>query len=104
MKEFYTTRQSKSGTTKAEALRNAQLALLNGTADTKTLPETRKVGGNSKVKLVVVPGGSKQNLDSTRAEIVYISEKDAPLFTQDSRKPFAHPYYWSPFVLFGNWR
>jgi CHAT domain-containing protein len=36
MREFYRARQSKGGTTKAEALRNAQLALLNGTANTQS--------------------------------------------------------------------
>jgi CHAT domain-containing protein len=25
-------------------------------------------------------------------------------FKPDKTKPFAHPYYWSPFVLFGNWQ
>jgi CHAT domain-containing protein len=25
-------------------------------------------------------------------------------FVRDRQKPFAHPYYWSPFVLIGNWR
>lgn len=49
MGDFYRLRQHPAGTTKAEALRKAQLALLNN-------------------------------------------------------KPYAHPYYWAPFVLFGNWR
>lgn len=22
----------------------------------------------------------------------------------DPNAPFAHPYYWSPFILMGNWR
>ncbi len=85
MREFYAKRQSKRRITKAEALRHAQLALLNGTAATKPLSEARKVR------------------NFTRGEIVYLSKKNVPLFPHDRKKPFAHPYYWSPFVLFGNW-
>jgi CHAT domain-containing protein len=51
MKEFYTKREM--GITKAEALRQAQLKLLNGTRENKS---------------------------------------------------FAHPFYWSPFILIGNWK
>jgi len=25
-------------------------------------------------------------------------------FPFDESKPFAHPYYWSSFILMGNWR
>src|SRR5205085_4913087 len=25
-------------------------------------------------------------------------------FGYDPKKPYAHPYYWSPFILIGNWR
>ena len=101
MKEFYAKRQSRDGTTKAEALRNAQLSLLNGTADTKPVAE-RKISSN--LKVIVVSDESKKAHDINRAEIVYLSKKDAPVFPHNSKKPFAHPYYWSPFVLFGNWR
>lgn len=104
MKEFYAKRQSKSGTTKAEALRNAQLALLNGTANTKPLFGTHKVSRDSNLKVMVVSDEAKEARNSIRAEIVYVSKKDAPLFRHDNKKPFAHPYYWSPFILFGNWR
>jgi CHAT domain-containing protein/tetratricopeptide (TPR) repeat protein len=103
MKEFYTMRQRKRGTTKAEALKNAQLALLNGTADAQPL-SAQTAKSNAHVKVVVLPDASKQERDLTRAEIVYLSEKDAPLFIHSKKNPYAHPYYWSPFVLFGNWR
>lgn len=67
---------------KGEALRQAQLALLNGTGK---------------------PGGGT---DAGRAEAME-SDKTAPelqLFKKDVNKPYAHPHYWAAFVLFGNWR
>jgi CHAT domain-containing protein len=27
-----------------------------------------------------------------------------PRFTPDPKKPYAHPYYWAPFILIGNWK
>ena len=24
-------------------------------------------------------------------------------FKMDTKAPFAHPYYWAPFILMGNW-
>jgi CHAT domain-containing protein len=103
MKEFYSVRQSKGGTTKAGALRNAQLALLRGRADTGQISGMHKGGGTSNVKIVVVPDASTQIRNLTRAEIVYVSEMDAPLFKYEEQKKFAHPYYWAPFILIGNW-
>ena len=104
MKGFYQMRQGKNGTTKVEALRQTQLALLDGTADITSLYVPERISSNAQVKVMTVPDASKQERDLTRAEIIYVSEKDAPLFVHSNKKPFAHPYYWSPFVLFGNWR
>jgi CHAT domain-containing protein len=104
MSEFYLTREASKGITKSEALRKAQVALLNGTADTRLFAHIRKGGENPNLKTVVVPDASKQPRDLNRSEIVSVSEKDAPLFKHDATRPYAHPYYWSPFVLFGNWR
>jgi len=80
MGEFYRQRQEKR-LSKAEALREAQLALLNGElkSDGKQIRRS-KLGGE-------IP----QNAGG------------AP-FVTDPAKPFAHPYFWSPFVLIGNWR
>lgn len=100
MQEFYQTRQNEN-LTKAEALRRAQLALLNGKAKTKPLPATQK--GTSIVQ-IVVNDGHKQTRDTTRAELVYVDAKNVAPFKKDSAKPFAHPYFWSPFILIGNWR
>lgn len=104
MRDFYANKQANKGMTKTEALRKAQLALLNGTAETKPLPENEKGVAQTKVQIIITPDGKRDDKDSTRAEIVYVSEKDAPSFKKDDKKPFAHPYYWSPFVLIGNWR
>lgn len=103
MQEFYATRQGQGKATKAEALRHAQLALLNGTADTKLFPDAPKGAGPS-VKVIVTQDTPKQTPGPTRSDTVYVSVREAPLFERDERRPFAHPYYWSPFVLFGNWR
>jgi CHAT domain-containing protein/Tfp pilus assembly protein PilF len=98
MREFYQTRENGGGLTKAEAFRRAQLALLNGTAQTKPLPAAQK-GPSSSVQIVI----GKRN-GGTRGEIVYVAEKDAPAFKRDESKPFSHPYYWAPFILIGNWK
>ena len=38
--------------------------------------------------------------------IVHEEDKTAglPKFNADPKKPFAHPYYWAPFILIGNWK
>lgn len=64
---------------KAEALQQAQLALLRGTAT-----------------------GSDQtpNEQETRATVTPVRIKT---YHRDKQRPYAHPYYWAPFVLMGNW-
>ena len=88
--------------TKAEALRQAQLDLLKGKAETKPLA-TR--ADSSPVKIVIgeAPTGKKPATE-TRSDIVYLGKEDAPLFDKAKHAPFAHPFYWSPFVLIGNWK
>ena len=103
MRDFYATRQAKAGTTKAEALQKAQLGLLSGTAKIELSGTTTKGSPFSNVKIVITPDG-KPNGATRGAKVVSISEKDAPLFKKDTKKPYAHPYYWAPFVLIGNWR
>jgi CHAT domain-containing protein len=80
---FYKTLEVSPQMGKAEALRKAQIALLKGkSADAKN--STGKRSG------VFKTGDEK--------------ESTQPKFTTDKNAPFAHPYYWSPFVLIGNWR
>lgn len=102
MREFYVTRQSKAGTTKAEALQKAQLGLLKGTAKVNPLSDVPKGVPNSNIKLVITNGGESRI--NRGGETVFVDAKDAPLFIKDKKKPFAHPFYWSPFILYGNWR
>jgi CHAT domain-containing protein len=99
LQNFYTVRQASKRITKAEALRQAQLALLRGAASPQ--PGSERAMGNSAraKKVVVLADCSKANLDT-----MCIAPKDAPLFVPDSKKPFAHPYYWAPFILIGNWK
>jgi CHAT domain-containing protein/tetratricopeptide (TPR) repeat protein len=87
MQDFYRIREARQDTSKAEALRQAQLRLLRGeaiieatnppgpTADRKIIHEEAKPGAATRV-----------------------------LFKADARKPYAHPYFWAPFILIGNWR
>jgi CHAT domain-containing protein len=28
----------------------------------------------------------------------------AQVFNPDPKRPHAHPYYWAPFILIGNWK
>lgn len=81
MQEFYRLREVSTSTTKAEALRQAQFKLLRGAlrAEDKAL---------------------------AAREIVHEEDKTAnvPQFKVDPKAPYAHPYYWAPFILIGNWK
>jgi CHAT domain-containing protein/Tfp pilus assembly protein PilF len=82
MGEFYRLRKNNTDLSKAETLRRAQLEMLDG----KYTPE--------------------QIAERNRSEAVRFgaSAKNMPKFIKDENAPFAHPFYWSPFVLIGNWR
>ena len=80
--EFYRLRKENPGVTKSEAMRLAQKAMIEGKLQSST-EETKR-----------------------RAELAgaTATNKNLPAFVKDATKPFAHPFYWSPFVLIGNWR
>lgn len=78
MQDFYRLRD-KQHLNKAQALRQAQLALLAGTS------------GDS---------GTSSERGAVRA---VKGVGSAHSFTPDPKAPFAHPYYWAPFILMGNW-
>jgi CHAT domain-containing protein len=67
--------------TKAEALQQAQQAMWAG----RLKPSAAGVRGAE----IIPPPGSKPV---------------APPYIVDPARPYAHPYYWSAFVLYGNWR
>jgi len=69
---------------KAEALRQAQLVLLHG-------------GDLSAGAL------QQAQQDVDRSDTAH-PERHAKPFDFDPKKPYAHPYYWAPFQLFGNWK
>jgi CHAT domain-containing protein len=47
----------------------------------------------------------KENPNMTKAEALQLAQKELINGNIRNGKPrFAHPYYWSPFVIFGNWR
>ena len=77
MQSFYRLREEQK-LTKAEALRQAQLALLSG-----------RVGAGGTAER----GGRVRTADG----------QQAVAFVPDPNAPFAHPYYWAPFILMGNW-
>lgn len=77
MTEFYRLRVSDPNMTKAEALRQAQLALLTG-----------KIRGDASSDR-----GPRTNQDAA-----------VPRFVKDPQRPYAHPYFWAPFLLMGNWK
>lgn len=83
MRRFYSVRSNSPAMLKAEALRLAQLGLLNG-------DESGSGAGSQPRQLVreQKPGATNQR----------------NAFRVDPKAPYAHPYYWAPFILIGNWR
>ena len=70
----------KGDVSKAGAIRQAQLAMIYGGYKSGKEGPARGTGaGNS----------------SSAGELV---------FKKDSGAPYSHPYYWSPFIMFGNWQ
>lgn len=68
---------------KAEALRQAQLALIHGTSQVSALPET--------VRSAISLAGPPKAMLKTAAPV-------------DPKAPYAHPYFWAPFILMGSWQ
>ncbi|MBX7173265.1 MAG: CHAT domain-containing protein [Pyrinomonadaceae bacterium] len=80
MNEFYTF-LSQQKLTKAESLRQAQIKLIYGKYSAEELQKKR----------------------SDLAGQISDDSNQTP-FQKDENRPFAHPFYWSPFVLMGNWQ
>jgi CHAT domain-containing protein len=81
MREFYRLHGAKPNITKSDTLREAQLALLRG-----------QIRGETSNNI-------KTNLDRGTGSI-----SAQPHFETDPKAPFAHPYFWAPFILIGNWK
>jgi CHAT domain-containing protein len=84
MQEFYRLRTATPGMTKGEALREAQLALLRG--------QVKKGEGGTADQRTSKAVGTGANASGQ------------PQFKYDPDRPYAHPYYWAPFILIGNWK
>jgi CHAT domain-containing protein len=83
MQELYRIRESSPGVTKLDALRRAQLALLRG---------SHKASAEEANRGLVLPAQEgDRNLQHQS-------------FVHDPEAPYAHPYYWAPFFLMGNWQ
>lgn len=81
MKLFYRIRQETKGITKAEALRQAQVVFIKG----KQAP-----------MLMASADARKRGFEPA-------NDNGIKNFTAPKDAPFAHPYYWAPFILMGNW-
>ena len=81
MQDFYRQRAQGKQPSRAQALRAAQLALLRGSSVEQV-----------QAQMLVDRGGSNP------AAAAAATAKAA-----DPQRPYAHPYYWAPFVLSGNW-
>jgi CHAT domain-containing protein len=88
MEAFYKLRAAAPTQSKAETFKQAQLALLCGTP---------QVAGSS------CQTGPADTSDHAR-EADNNENDDAPLFTPNPAAPYAHPYFWAPFILIGNSR
>lgn len=85
MQKFYKLWASSANLSKIDALRQAQISMLKGEIK---MPEASRIRRSRAASEVVTFDGSRRH----------------KLFEFDSNAPYAHPYYWSPFVLIGNWR
>ena len=85
MSQFYHWREGHPQDSKAEALRQAQLLVMRGAVAPPAAYPVRGPRTRSGEPMV----GPAPNL---------------PPFTPVPNAPFAHPFYWATFVLFGDWR
>lgn len=79
MAEFYKLKKMNAQMSKAEAIRLTQKAMIDG--------KIKATGHGGGCRSELFTGGGKETE-----------------FKCDPNAPFSHPYFWSPFVLIGNWR
>ena len=83
MRSFYLLLAEKNKKGKANALQMAQLMLLTG-----------KVAG--------ADIGQLEGAGTSRAATV-VGDRQSTAFAPDPNALYAHPFYWAPFILMGNW-
>ena len=81
MTEFYRVKSESAETTKAFAMQSVQQGFISG----KIKPDAEFI---KRLETVFPKAGETKPGD----------------FVFDPKRPFAHPYFWSPFVIIGNWR
>ena len=81
MAEFYRIKKETPAITKSTALQRAQMNLMRGKY--KSVEESK-----NRAEPFTSQGGN-------------ITQ---PAFVPDPKAPYAHPFYWAPFILIGNWR
>jgi CHAT domain-containing protein len=72
----------------------------------KENPSITKAGAMQRAQVEMIEGKLKSSGKSAgcRSETVRLDGLVQEKFKCDANAPFAHPFYWSPFVLIGNWR
>jgi CHAT domain-containing protein len=83
MQNFYRLLEEEPDITKAEALRRAQDQFITGQS-----------GAGEETK------GAKRDL---ALEVDHGKIAPEEKFEPDAGAPYAHPFYWAPFILMGNW-
>jgi CHAT domain-containing protein len=83
MQGMYALRQ-RNHLTKAEALREMQMAFIAGAKGFDA-------------------GGTDNERGAVRENAQQAPTSKAPPWPQDPRAPFSHPFFWAPFILMGNW-
>jgi len=89
MQELYRRHKTQPRIPKIEALRQAQLALLYGQKSVRKMVDQGKRGVT-----VIVPVA--EHSDSSTSALLR--------FPLNPQAPYAHPFYWAPFILIGNWK
>lgn len=106
MRDFYRRKREELKRTKSDCLRQAQLALLKGVAKVDPFKEGGATGsekGNRASIAIKILAEGKEPPVKPESGVVYIEATYAKPYKHKASRPYAHPYFWAPFILFGNW-
>jgi CHAT domain-containing protein/tetratricopeptide (TPR) repeat protein len=95
MQTLYRARGADPTLTKADALRQAQLSLLQGTGAADGAAAATAAGGCASARRPLDLAGGDPAAADARAT--------GPAAPGDTACGWGHPYHWAPFVLMGNW-